>query len=170
MRILSIFIITLLLVACNKPDPNPELKDEIYADLNTQLADVGHELEAEEKQLVEHQKALSEVTPQTGQIKYAQKRVYDSEEKINKLRQEKQWLALRAEERLKYTKKEYLKAFKAGKPWPDPAEFEQYKLEMKMRKAKKEWDVKQRMQEAGLSVPGAKKPAGGEKKEGAPAE
>lgn len=170
MRILSIFIITLLLVACNKPDPNPELKDEIYADLNTQLAETTHALEAEEKQLAEHQKAMSEVTPQTGQIKYAQKRVYESEDKINQLRQEKQWLALRAQERLKYTRKQYLNAFKKGQPWPDPAEIEQYKAEMRLRKAKKDWDVKQRMQEAGVSVPGEKKPAGGEKKTEAPKE
>ena len=149
-RLLSLTIILFALSACNKPDPAPELKDPIYSDLTASLAATTQALEAEKKALEEHQKALKEVVPQTGQIKYAQKRVNESQERITKLEQEKQYLELKVEARKSVSRKTYLAAFKKGEPWPDPKEFESYQAEKRLRNAKKTWDVKERIKEAGL--------------------
>lgn len=158
---LFLLLVPFLIAACNKPDPNPENRDEIYQELNKQIAEITHAIDAEEKQLVEHKKNLSEVVPQTGQIKFAQKRVFDSQAKIDKMKQQKNWLEIRTKERLKETRKGYLKAFKANEPWPDPKEFEEYKAQTKLRQAKRDWDVKERIKDSEPSKP---KGEGGEKK------
>ncbi len=163
MRIILALITFFFLISCNKPDPHPELKDEIYSDLTARLGEVSHQVEETEKQVVTNKKELDAVVPQTGQIKFAQKRYFESEQKLNLLRQQKEWLKIRSEERLKESQKSYRRAFKKGEKWPDSQEFEAYKDELRIRSAKKEWDVKLRMKEAGLSPAGEKKT---EKKEG----
>jgi hypothetical protein len=168
-----IITISLALCACNKPEPNPELKDPIYSDLNAQLAAATQALEAEKKTLEGHKKELEDVVPQTGQIKYAKKRIYESEDKITHFEQEKSYLELRVESRKREARKSYLISFKEKKDWPDPKEWESYQAEQKLRKAKATWDVKARMKEAGVGAiagaGGKKEGEGGEKAEKAPA-
>lgn len=163
---LILLLIPFLIAACNKPDPNPELRDNIYHELNNQLAEVTHALEAEEKTLAGHEASLKEVVPQTGQIKFAQKRVFESQAKVDKMKQEKAWLELRVKERLQETKKTYFKAFKAGKDWPDPKEFEEFEAQSKLQKAKRQWDVKARIEATAPIKPKVEKAEGesGEKK------
>ncbi|HWU43594.1 MAG TPA: hypothetical protein VN132_09155 [Bdellovibrio sp.] len=157
MKIIAIFFIILSLVACSKPDPNPELKDPIYTDLQAQLATTTSSLEAEKKKLEGFQKDLNEAIPQSGQIKYAQKRFYESQALITRLEQEKSYLELKIEQRKKISVSSYREAFKKKEPWPDPKEFASYQAEQKLRKAKKAWDVKDRMKEAGLSFNSSEK-------------
>jgi len=95
MRIIAAFSIILALTACNKPDPNPELKDPIYSDLQTQLTAATQSLEAEKKKLEGFEKDLAAVVPQTGQVKYAQKRVFESQALVTKWEQEKAYLELK---------------------------------------------------------------------------
>lgn len=166
MKLITLIILTLLVVTgCNKPDPHPELKDPIYADLNSRLGGVTAELNAETKTLEGHQAELAKVVPQTGQIKYAQKRVFESEAKITRLAQEKKYLELKIEARKSESRKSYMTAFKKGETWPDMAEYDAYKAELRLRNAKTTWDVKERMKAAGVldsDKPAAvEKPAGG---------
>jgi hypothetical protein len=161
-KIILIITTLFVLAACNKPDPNPENKDPIYSDINARLATVTSALNAEIKTLEGNQKELSAVAPQTGQIKYAQKRVFESQAKIDRLTQEKQYLELKAKARMKASRVSYKKAFEKKEPWPDPAEFSAYSAEQKLRDAKRSWDVKQRLEEAGLGD----KPKGPAKAEG----
>lgn len=168
MRIIAAILIIFTLSACSKPDPNPELKDPIYADLQTQLGAATASLEAEKKKLEGYQKDLEGVIPQSGQIKYAQKRVFESQAAVNKFEQEKDYLTLKIEQRKKAAVISYRKAFAKKESWPDPKEFESYQAEQKLRKAKREWDVKARMKDAGISFAGgSEKPKegseGGEK-------
>lgn len=157
-KILAAILISIALVGCKKPDPHPELKDPIYSDLQAQLGAVTAALNAERKTLADHQKTLSEVKPQTGQIKYATKRVNESQQKINRLEQEEKYLSLKVVARQKSARKSYFAAFKKEEAWPNPDEFRAYQSEMRLRNAKKTWDVKQRLAETGLGD-GARKPA-----------
>ncbi|WP_374076517.1 hypothetical protein [Bdellovibrio bacteriovorus] len=160
-RLLSVTIILFALTACNKPDPNPELKDPIYSDLTASLAATTQALEGEKKTLEEHEQTLKDVVPQTGQIKYAQKRVDESKDRITRLEQEKQYLELKIEARKKSSKKSYLKAFKKGEPWPDPKEWDSYQIEKKLRNAKRTWDVNERLKETGFGQEKTPVPAAG---------
>lgn len=164
MRIIAALFIILTLTACNKPDPNPELKDPIFADLQTQLGAATQSLEAEKKKLEGFEKDLAAVVPQTGQIKYAQKRVFESQALVNKWEQEKAYLELKIEQRKNTAVKSYKKAFAKKEEWPDPKEWTSYQAEQKLRNAKRSWDVKSRMKEAGISFDGAVE--GGKKEEG----
>ncbi|MFM6929931.1 MAG: hypothetical protein ACKOX6_15785 [Bdellovibrio sp.] len=164
MKIIAAFLIIFTLAACNKPDPNPELKDPIYSDLQTQLTTATQSLEAEKKKLEGFEKDLAAVVPQTGQIKYAQKRVFESQALVAKWEQEKAYLELKIEQRKLTAIKSYKKAFAKKEDWPDPKEWSSYQAEQKLRNAKRSWDVKERMKEAGISFGGASE--GGKKEEG----
>lgn len=161
MRYFAVIILSLLLSACNKPDPTPELKDPIYNDIQADLAATSAALEGELKTLEGFEKELSEVVPQTGQIKYAQKRVNESKEKINRYEQEKMYLELKLEARKKESKRSYMKSYKKGEPWPDPAEWSSYQTEKRLRNAKRSWDAKSRIQELGLGQEKSPEPSAG---------
>ncbi len=160
MRIITAILILFALVACNKPDPNPELKDPIYSDLQSQLGTTTAAVEAEKKKLEGFENDLKGTIPQTGQIKFAQKRVFESQALISKLEQEKSYLELKIEQRRKAAVLSYRKAFAKKEDWPDPKEYASYQAEQKLRKAKRSWDVKDRMKEAGISFGDNEKPAG----------
>ena len=60
---------------------------------------------------------------------------------------------MRAESRKKWDREKYLKAYKEKKPWPDPQEFEDYKIQRKLEVAPRNWDIKRRLEEAGVGIP-----------------
>ena len=88
--------------------------------IEMELRDVGQQITSEQKSLDEHIKNLGLVKPQTGQIKYAEKRVSDSRARLEKLKQRHLYLGLRMESRKKLVGEAYLKAYKKDQPWPDP--------------------------------------------------
>lgn len=153
--LLSLF---LMLSACSKPDPNPELKDPIYNEFVSLAATANSELEAEKKALEGFEKELQDVVPQTGQIKFAQKRINDSKAKISRIQQEKKYFELKVTARKALAKSQYAEAFKNKTVWPDPKEWQTYEMEKKFRAAKKTWDVKERMKQLGVGEENTPKP------------
>jgi len=150
--IIILFFLISVLVACDKPNPTPEAGDPIYNDLLKEAADVSNQLKSAEKELEGFQKDTAAVLPQTGQIKYAEKRVYETSARIEKLKQMKQYWELRAETRKDWSRRNYLIAYKAKKPWPDPNEYEQYKLQRKLELAPRQWNIKQRLEQSRVGV------------------
>ncbi|MBC7372331.1 MAG: hypothetical protein H7326_12235 [Bdellovibrionaceae bacterium] len=146
MRILMLLVLYFMVMACNKPNPNPELSDEIYSDLSSNAEAAKKDVESEKKKLEGFKKDLGAVVPQSGKIKYAQKRFFESGANLARLEQQAKFFELKAQARLKYTKLEYLKAFKDGKPWPTPEELESYKTYNLMSKKDPSWDSRKRVQ------------------------
>ena len=169
-----LFVLIFTIVACNKPNPNPELADEIYSDLKSSAEASEKDVESEKKKLEAAKKELEAVVPQTGEIKYAQKRFFESEAKLQRLEQVQKYYALKAEARLKYTKLEYLKAFKAGKPWPTEEEIESYRTYKLLSQKEPSWDSRKRVQayekENGIESSAKPKAEGEKKAETKPAE
>lgn len=161
LRIVTLLLISLALTSCNKPDPNPELKDPIYNDLNSRFASTNQALEAEKKALQEHEASLKEVVPQTGQILYAKKRIYDSQAKIQRLSQEVKYLELKIASRKREAKQSYAEAFKKGEEWPNPTEFTAYEAQNKLRAAKPTWDAGARVKSLAPTAPKAAESTGG---------
>lgn len=163
-----------VLIGCEKPNPEPEKLDQVYEDLEKQAAAVGADIANYQSQLDEHLAALKKVEPQTGQIKYAQKRIYETSALIDRLKQKKRYWEIRAENRKERDKIAYLKAFREKKPWPPPEEWIEYKDSIKNENANLHWTYERRMNELGIPMPKkntaaegeAEKPAEGEKKEG----
>lgn len=148
----ALLLLIPLLGACEKKqDPHPELRDPIYSDLKAELALVEQGLTAEKKTLEGHEAELKDVVPQSGQIKFAQKRIYESRDKITKLEQRKTYFELKINARVSEARKAYRAAFKKGEDWPDPKEFEEYKIAGKLRRdGIAGWNVEKRMEDAGI--------------------
>lgn len=147
-HITLLIILLLALVGCEKMDPAPELKDPIYKDLQDQLSSAQKQLSDEIKVLSDHNKALTAVVPQTGQIKYAKKRVFDSQNRISRFEQQVMYWKIRIVERQKHTRREYAQAFHSKKEWPRPEEYQQYLSEKRLRAAKNNWDSRERIENA----------------------
>ncbi|MBX2988120.1 MAG: hypothetical protein KF802_09505 [Bdellovibrionaceae bacterium] len=160
-----IFLFFFLLVACNKPDPKPELKDQIYQDMTVELGIAEKNIAEAQKQVAEHKKNLEKVQPQTGQIKFAQKRVWDAEKAVDLLEQQKKYWIIRLEHRRDYVRRKSLEAFNKKEVWSDESEFAEYQAEKRLRLAKLKWDAKQRrddfLKAEGLSPDGNKKGGSG---------
>jgi hypothetical protein len=163
MKLSIIFLISsfFFLVACEKPNPHPESLDPIYAEFEKELSSAENAQKSAEKEFEGFQKDLEAVAPQTGQIKYAQKRVYETEARIEKLKQMVQYWKIRLETRKQWAMTNYMAAYKEKKPWPDPKEYEEYKQLRKLEQAPKQWNLKERMSQAGVGIgTSAAKPAG----------
>ncbi len=145
MRRLLILLLPFLLFSCNKPDPQPELLDPIYMEFKTQH-DMAKRAIIDIQAVIDEKKVdLDRVKPQTGQIKYAQKRYWEAQKTLDLLVQQEKYWGVRIQERLSFAQVEYLKAFKARKPWPDPKEFQEYESEKRLREARHQWDAKARI-------------------------
>lgn len=140
MKLLFFALILGLFLGCNKPDPNPENSDEIYKDLLQELDVASKALEAEVKNLEKLEIERDRVVPQTGQIKFAQKKVYETQATITKLAQQKQFFEIKIELRKAEVRERYMEARKGGRKWPDLAEIENYKAIMKFQRDKLEWE------------------------------
>ena len=146
--VFALFLTTLLALttSCSKGDPNPEKKDEIYQDLLTELDIATKSLEAEEKNLINLQRELEKAVPQTGQIKFATKKVQASQAQIDVLTQQKRFFEIKLEMRKHYVQQRYQESLnKDGRPWPDQEELSLYKSIAKLNRDKLEYDRNKRM-------------------------
>lgn len=148
-----IILTVFLLAGCEKPNPHPEALDPIMADIESELKATDSTIKSTEKELEGFQLEEKKVQPQTGQNKYAQKRIYETTARLDKLKQMLQYWELRRESRLKEARRLYMIAYKAKQPWPDPNEFKEYSMQKKLRLAPLGWSVKRRMEEAGVGIP-----------------
>jgi hypothetical protein len=135
------------MTACNKPNPNPELIDPIYMDLTAQENENESFILAEKSKLEENLAALETVTPQSGRIKFVNKRIWEARASLEKLNQRKLYLKVRKESRKRAAKMEYLSAFTKGEPWPNPVDTQKYKTQRKLESASRHWNSKRRIEE-----------------------
>ena len=150
--VLSVFVALVLifgLMGCNKKDPNPELSDEIYKDLVSELDIAKKRVADEENQYARVKKEFEIVVPQTGQIKYAQKRVFESEQNLNSYKQQAKYFEIKLEQRKIFVRERYLESFlKDGRQWPDEEEIKDYRLRLKLQRAKLDWNKKDKPAES----------------------
>ena len=134
----------ILVSGCSRPNPNPENIDPIYTDLiqRSALAKAAAETAKSEKEKlrselenlpardVARRKTLADISKQESRAMVAE--------------QEGLYYEVRAEQRKAYARAEYLKAFEKGEPWPNPKDFETYKIQRKLQESPKEWSSKVR--------------------------
>lgn len=130
----------LVLAGCKEPVPNPELRDPIYADLKAQLAATLSDVEAEKKSIEELETTMPKMDVRTAEIKQARRQLSSHTKKLSQLTQMKEYYEIRLEQRKSFVEKDYLRAFEADQPWPNPDEFDRYKVVKKLRTADRNWD------------------------------
>jgi hypothetical protein len=141
--LLLLLFIVFIATSCNKRDPTPELSDAIYLDLKTELDIAQKNLAAEQAQNAKSRAELESVVPQTGQNKYATKRVFESDNNLDLYRQQVKYFEIGLELRKNLARHRYLESLSpGGRAWPDPAEAEDYKIRLKLQKAKLSWGKK----------------------------
>lgn len=158
-----LFFFLFLVIGCEKADPNPELKDPIYADLVLQLSTTEKDLVEINKNAEEQKNLYENAAPQSGQAGVFKKRYFAAASTADRLNQQIKYWKIRIEERRLSSRKSYLESLKSGNAWPDPKEYEVYLSEKKLRQAKVIWDSKERIAESKKSMGNDVKPA--EKKE-----
>jgi hypothetical protein len=158
-------LFAVLLCGCDKPNPNPELLDPIYADVAKTAEEFKKQAEADRQGVEAARKELEAAVPQTHQNEYAIKRLREAQAKALRSEQLAKYYEVRAENRIVSDKSEYSKAWSAKKPWPDPAEYQQFLTAEKQAASKSaKWDVAKRRLNAGFAPPKEKKEAEAEKK------
>ncbi|MCB0415696.1 MAG: hypothetical protein KDD50_15260, partial [Bdellovibrionales bacterium] len=96
-RFIKVFIIIISFVGCKSENPNPELLDPIYKDLQAQLKATTSELESEKKNLIDLNKDLKNSAPRSADKKVALKNIKNTKIKIKFLTQKKKYLKIRNE-------------------------------------------------------------------------
>lgn len=141
MKCLIFIAVMALLTACTQRNPNPEQMDGIYKDLVAELDLARRALELEEKSLVELKKEKALVVPQTGQIKFVNKKIADAEEKIMLMKQRVAFFEISVSQRAEHAKVKYDESLRSGgKPWPDNEELALYNSVTKFHRDKLAWD------------------------------
>lgn len=141
MKCLIYLIFAAVLSSCTQGDPSPELRDEVYKDLQTELEIANKSLDAETKSLENLNADLKKALPQTGQIKFATKKVRDAEDRINTLTQQKLYFEIKIEQRKALAQSRYAESLKeGGRPWPDEKEITMYRSVVKFNRDKIAWE------------------------------
>ncbi len=135
-------MILMVSVGCSRPNATPELTDPIYADLGQRsaLAKAGVELKKEEIKTL--RKELADLPARDIGRRKMLDDLTNKERQMLAAEQEGLYYEIRASQRKDYARTEYLKAFDKGEPWPDPKDFETYKLQRKLKDAPREWSAK----------------------------
>ncbi len=164
MKILILAIFLVSISSCDKVDRTPETRDEIYTDLQTELEIANKSLESEQKNLEKLKRELDKAIPQTGQVKYATKKVRDSEDRLNILAQQKTYFEIKIERRKFEVQQRYQESLKkGGRPWPDQKEIEMYKTVTAFYRNKLNWEKTKGVKK---DVPRGTKTAGAEAGQG----
>ncbi len=140
------------LSGCKKADPNPELKDPLYQALQAEVAAATADVTAAQSAVTEAEGEIKKVVPQTGQIKYAEKRYWEARNKLTLAEQKKKAVEVQAQMRLWKTRVACLEAFHAGKECSDPAALANYQLDQAVQKSPRNWSVKDRRAALRLST------------------
>ena len=142
MRILLISLASILAIAisgCKKEEPNPELLDPIYSDLSKDLTVIDAAKEESEKNLEADKKSLEKSPPRTIERRNAEEDLLKEQGRFEHINQLLEYYKIRVARRLVESRRNYKLAFQADKAWPDPQEYEAYKVNKRLMNASKNW-------------------------------
>lgn len=135
-----VILLTGLLSGCSRPHPNPELLDPIYLDLSNRGNLAKAAAESAKADIKTLRADLDALPPRDSSRRKIQQDLQKKETHLLVADQEALYFEIRAKQRLEFARKAYLDAFNAGKPWPDPADFEAYKAQRRLQDAPREWN------------------------------
>lgn len=137
--IFRLLIICLLTAACTRENKNPELIDPIYSDLQKELGAAQAQLEDAKKKLVEAQKNFEKSQPRSIERRSTRDEVTKFTAAVTRTEEMVEYYKIRLARRLAESRYNYKQAFHKKLPWPDPKEFEYYKINKKLRMAPLNW-------------------------------
>ncbi len=138
-RIISI-VCLIFMFSCTQRDPNPERADFVYRDLSKELDLVKKSIDSAQVEYDARLADLRLVVPQTGQIKSFEKKVFESKNQLERLKQQQQFFEISLEQRKKHVSNRYDESYRGGRTWPDAKEIEIYEQSQKLQREKIAWE------------------------------
>jgi hypothetical protein len=145
------------LCACSKEDPNPELRDPIFQDLEKRHADQDKAAEEASKNLGELKIKLEKAEDNSIEKKDIQRDIAKNQKIFNISSQLAHYYKIRTERRKIVDKLVYKEALAAKKDWPDPHEYSDYLVNRRLVEASRNWA--QRVPKLTDRIPSSTKPS-----------
>lgn len=133
-------ILTGLLSGCSRPNPTPELKDPIFLDLSNRGALAKAASESVKEEIKTLRADLEALPPRDSSRRKLLQDLTQKETRLMVADQEALYFEIRAQQRKEYARKEYLEAFHADRPWPNPEDYETYKAQRRLQDSPREWN------------------------------
>jgi hypothetical protein len=127
---------------CSRPHPAPELLDPIFADLGQRASVAKAGAETKKEEIKTLRKEIEDLPARDIGRRKMQEDLKNKERQMMAAEQEALYYEIRTSHRKDYARIEYIKAFDKGESWPDPKDFETYKIQRKLRDAPREWSAK----------------------------
>jgi len=135
-------MVSFLLLGCKQEEPNPELRDPIFQDLSKKAADAQKSLDEALVKRKEGREKLEKTEPNSIELKDAKKELEKTESLVTRLQQDATYYRIRAERRKIVAKMTYREAFWQDKPWPDPREYSDYQLNIRLNQINLNWGTR----------------------------
>ncbi len=161
-----LLMLCLSLLGCRKEDPNPELKDPIYKDLEARAKSYAAEYDAGKIQVKTLREDLAKVEARSIERKNVLKELSQAEAKLVGAEQLARYYKIRAERRRLMGRQAYREAFARGEDWPNPREYSDYLVNRRLHEINMNWNARvpklQDRTPASIKALEAKKPVAAE--------
>lgn len=140
-RLVKLFIACSIfsILGCKSKNPNPELIDPIYLDLQKEERRHSQLVKELEKQIETSNKELASSEPRSIDLKIKAKEISGLKDRLIRLKQGEEYFRIRAELRRVEARKAYTIAFEKGEEWPNPEEFKAYEVNKRLRTVPLNW-------------------------------
>ncbi len=136
------FIAILSLTACEKEDPNPELRDPIWQDLSKRAADYEKQRDESKAKLAGLRERLEKVEPNSMDLKDVRRDMAKTEKALLGQEQLARYYKIRADRRKVVDKITAREARASNKEWPDKAEYSDYLVNSRLRETSMNWNAR----------------------------
>jgi hypothetical protein len=116
-------LLSTVLIGCNKRDQNPELKDQVFAQLQKDMGEAKAGVTYVQDYINTNKSDLEKAIPQSGERAVYEKRINEGLNALTYANQQVRMYEVRIEERKLYVGRRYLESLtKNGRKWPDEEE------------------------------------------------
>lgn len=144
-------------ISCTNKIAEPETTDPLYLELGREISGAAAEVKLAEEGLVEAESNFKKAVPQTGQIKYANKRLNDAKYRLQRAQQIALFFKVKQEARKWEAREEYLSSYYNKTPWPNTEPLEMFRLKKRLMGTDRNWSANKRREELGLPIKSTQK-------------
>jgi hypothetical protein len=142
LQLVLALVLSTALAGCKKEEPNPELLDPIYKDLEARHAAYSKNVEESKAKIPVLEESISKAEARSIDLKNFEKELSKEKLKLMNSEQLARYYRIRAERRKLTDRIEYKKAFAADKVWPDPHEYSDYLVNIRLQEANRNWGAR----------------------------
>jgi hypothetical protein len=137
-----LMISVLALVGCKKEDPNPELLDPIYKDLEKRSSESQKSWDEDIAKIKELREKLEKAEPNTIDKKNVLRDLDKASKSLIQSEQNAKYYKIRLQRRLLVDRLTYKEAFAKDQPWPDPKEYSDYLVNIRLNNVNLNWNAR----------------------------